>query len=73
MLEQGVGGAVELGKRNEIISRFRDVVHRIFDRGHARADAERLHAAFQRSDAFFQHGIGRIADSAVDVTRRHRY
>jgi hypothetical protein len=44
-----------------------NVVHRIFDGGHPRADAERFDAALQRSNPFLKYRVSGIADSAVDI------
>ena len=43
----------------------RDIEHGVVERRLARADAHCLHAAFERGDAAFEHGVGRIADAAV--------
>ena len=65
--EESVGGAVELGKRYDVVAHFGDVDERVVDRGHAGADAKGFDAAFERGDALFEDGVGRIADARVDV------
>ena len=44
-----------------------DILHREQRRRLARGEAERGHAAFERGDALFQHGLGRVHDVSVDV------
>ena len=65
--QQGVGGAVKLGSRNDVVAQLGDVDQRILDGGHSGTYAERIHSAFERGHAFFQNSVGGVPDAGVDV------
>ena len=65
--EQRVGGAVQLREGDDVVAHLRDIDERIVNRGHAGADAEGFDAAFEGGYAFFEDGVGGIADAGVDV------
>ncbi len=67
MREQRVSGAVELREGDDVVAHFGDIDERIVNGGHAGADAEGFDAAFESGYAFFEDGVGGIADAGVDV------
>src|SRR5271166_1695009 len=67
MRQQGVSCAVELRQRNDVVALLGDVDERVFDGGHSRTDAERLHSTFERGDALLQNRVRRVANAGIDV------
>ena len=65
--EQGVGAAIELRCRDDIITRLSEREDCVVNGRHARADCEARDAAFERSHALLEHVIGWIHDAAVNV------
>jgi len=65
MREQGVRGAVELRNRDDVAAGIGKIDEREMQRGLSGADCECADAAFEISDALFEHGGGGIGDPAV--------
>ncbi|MNZ66269.1 hypothetical protein D3C78_844880 [compost metagenome] len=65
--QQVVSPAIQLGHRDDVVAGLGDGLDRIGDRRHARGHRQRPDATFQRSDAFLQHGVGRVHDPRIDV------
>src|SRR5882724_10001726 len=66
--EQGIGGAIELWKRNNVVARFGDVHERIVNRGHPGANAQGLHPALEGCDALFKYGVSGIPNPSIDIS-----
>jgi len=66
--EERVGGAVELGHRDDVAPQLADVERGIVERRLPAAHAQRVHAALQGRHAPLQHRGRRIADPAVAKT-----
>ena len=69
---EGVGelvdrSAVKFSSSDELIARHQELLQHDDLRGVAGSDRQRRGAAFERGDALFQHGIGRVADARIDV------
>ncbi len=69
MGEESVGRAVELRHRHDVAAHLRDVQRRIVNCGLPRGDAQGFDSAFEFGDALLEHVGGRVADSAVPITR----
>ena len=72
---EGVGelvdrAAIELSRGDEFVAGLQQLLQHDDLRGVAGGDRERRGAAFQRRDALFQHGVGRVADAGIDVAER---
>ena len=67
--KQVVAAAVELGHRDDVVAHFGQGLDRIGDRGHAAGHGQRADAAFQRSDALFQHIVGGVHDPRINIAR----
>ncbi len=67
MIELVDRAAIKLLGRDEFVARHHQRVHHDHLRGMAGGDREAGGAAFERGDALFQHGAGRIADAGIDV------
>ncbi len=59
--------AVELGGGDQLVARLHQGVQGDHLRGVAGRERQSGGAAFERGDAFFQHGAGRIANAGVDI------
>ncbi|MCY1288947.1 hypothetical protein D9M70_380140 [compost metagenome] len=67
--QQVVGAAIQLARRNDVVAGLRDGLDRVGDRGHARGQRQRAHAALERGQALLEHVVGRVHDAAVDIAR----
>ncbi len=59
--------AIELGGSDQLVARRHHRVQRDHLRSMAGGERQPGGAAFQRGDAFLQHGAGRVADAGIDV------
>ena len=66
-VELRVGAAVERRRGYDVVAGLADIGDGEELRRLPGGDGQRSHAAFQRSDAFFQHGCRRVHDARVDV------
>ncbi|MGY4417285.1 hypothetical protein ACVWW4_009021 [Bradyrhizobium sp. LB7.1] len=62
--------AIELSRGDELVAGLEQLLQHHDLRGMARGHGKRGRAAFERRDAFFQHRIGGIADTGIDVAER---
>ena len=67
MGKQIISTAVQGRHSNDIIARFTDGLDRISDGCHARCYCKGTDTAFERRDAFLQHGIGRVHNTGIDI------
>ncbi len=67
MREQRIGRAVKLRHRDDVAAERGKIEHRVIERRLPGGNAQRLDAAFECSDAAFEHRGRRIADPAVAV------
>ena len=72
---EGVGelvdrAAIEFARGDEFVAGLQQLLEHHHLRGMAGSDGERRGAAFQRRDALFQHGGGRVGDAGIDVAER---
>jgi hypothetical protein len=62
--KESISGAVNLRHRDDIVSEFGNVQHRVMQCGLPSADAERRDSLFERRDAPLEDLIGGITDAA---------
>src|SRR5580700_10189807 len=67
MSEQRVRSAIQLRKRDDVISRLGDICDGVVNRGHPRAYAKGFHAPLECGHALFKHGVGWVPYPGVDV------
>ncbi len=67
--EQVVGAAIQTAAGDDVVARLGQGLNRRGDGSHARSHRQRRHAAFERCDALFQHVVGRIHHTGVDIAR----
>ena len=65
--KQGVGTAVELRRRNDVVARRGKVDDGVVDRRTTRTDRQPRDASLERGDALFEHIDGGVHDATVDV------
>ncbi len=67
--QQVEGAAVHVLGCDDVVAGLGDVAHRVFHRGRAGGDGQAGGAAFESGDAVFEHGLGGVGQTAVDVAR----
>ena len=62
--------AIEFSRGDELVARHQQLLQHHDLRRVSRGNRQRRGAAFQRRNALFQHGGGRVADAGIDVAER---
>ena len=67
--QQVEGAAVHVLGCDDVVAGLGDVAHRVFHGGRAGRDGQARGAAFEGRDAVFEHALGGVGQTAVDVAR----
>ena len=67
MRKKRISRTVKLRKRNNVVAHLRNVDDRVLDRRHSGTNAKRIDSALERRHALFQHGIGGIPDTGINI------
>ena len=68
-VELGKGPAVEVVRRDDLVSTLRDIGDREVDRRRAGGERQRGHAALERREALLQRVVRRVHEAGVDIAR----
>ena len=67
--QQVEGAAVHVLGCDDVVAGLGDVAHRVFHGGRAGRDGQARGAAFEGRDAVFEHALGGVGQTSVDVAR----